>query len=205
MNCAGREPAVKGAAVAARVDDRQSLRSTGDFAGDIVPASPISSRRQRDIDPIERSKKRRRVGGDLYGREAVEHFAEGRLGRGAQNDRASVVLDQLVEDGCDRPQDAGRQRLRFVEDQHAGGEIVDLAQLRSAVREQGFEQLHGRGDDQRRVPVLARKPGTRGLLLRTRAERAVMLEHRVGADGLPEDAGGLLDDAGERDRIYDPA
>ena len=36
------------------------------------------------------------------------------------------------------------------------------------------------------------------------AERAVMFEHCVGADSLAEDAGGLLDNAGERDCVYDP-
>ena len=89
------------------------------------------------------------------------------------------MLDQLVEDGCNRPQHTGWQGLRLVEHQDAASQVVQLAQMGRAVREQGFEQLHRRGDDQWRVPVLARHPGSCSLCLWSGTERAMMLEDGV--------------------------
>ena len=52
---------------------------------------------------------------------------------------------------------------QIVQHHHAASQIVQLAAPRPAGREQALEDLHGRGDDDRHVPVLGRavQPGRR--------------------------------------------
>ena len=57
----------------------------------------------------------------------------------------------------DGQQKIERQHLRFVEDDDAVRDVVQFAAARGAVGKEGFEELHGGGHDNRRVPVFRGK------------------------------------------------
>src|SRR5437868_15194891 len=71
VNCARREPTMKGAAVAARVDDRQSLRGICDFGRDLIPGLALPRRGHRNIDPVQGPEERRRIWRDFNRRETL--------------------------------------------------------------------------------------------------------------------------------------
>ena len=81
----------------------------------------------------------------------------GRLGGGAHDDRAMIVLRQFFDGLHDGQQQLERQHLRFVEDDDGTCDVVQLAAARGAVGKEGFEELHGGGHDNRRVPVFRGK------------------------------------------------
>ncbi|MCR6700788.1 MAG: hypothetical protein NVV68_06425 [Dokdonella sp.] len=194
--------------VAAVVDDAQHLH---------VPAQEVRKRRvveRPDMtrsDALERAIEPGRIGGKLVHafQTAIEAvlLAQRRLGGGAQHGADAIVARQLLQQLHARAQQMQRQGLRLVQDHHAARDVVQLPALRGPIREQALEELHSRGNDDGRIPVLHRQPA---LLFRLQLglgvleERAMVLEDRVlaeVAEGLAEDAGGLLDDAGERNHI----
>ena len=79
------------------------------------------------------------------------------LGGGAHDDAAAVVLRQFFDGLHDRQQQIERQHLRFVEDDDRACNVVQLAAARGAISKEGFEELHGGGHDNRRVPVFRGK------------------------------------------------
>ena len=81
----------------------------------------------------------------------------GWLGGGAHDDAAVVVLRQFFDGLHDGQQKIERQHLRFVEDDDGACDVVQLAAARGAVGKEGFEELHGGGHDNRRVPVFRGK------------------------------------------------
>ena len=81
----------------------------------------------------------------------------GRLGGGAHDDAAAVVLRQFFDGLHDGQQKIERQHLRFVEDDDGACDVVQFAAARGAVGKEGFEELHGGGHDNRRVPVFRGK------------------------------------------------
>ena len=104
------------------------------------------------------------------------------LGGGAQHDARSPVSRQLVERGHTGTQVLERERLCLVQNDHAVRDVVQLSAARRPVAEQAFEELHGGGDDDRRVPVLHRQPQLVPRLPLADSilvERAVMLDHEV--------------------------
>ena len=142
---------------------------------------------------------------------------ECRLRRRRQHDACAVVRSELAQTVEDGREQARRQRLGLVEDDDAPGEVVKLARLAPAIREQALEQLHGRRDDDRRVPILGRKPlpdsgRRRAFFLFGGAAfdgGRMMLEHDPAPvpgtplEDLPVHLGGLLGDGRERDRYHD--
>ena len=136
------------------------------------------------------------------------------LGGGAEDDRAAVVAREFVERLRARREQRARQGLRFVEDDDAAGDIVQLAAARGARGEQALEELHIGGDDDRRGPVLHGElelvlvghravgvPRVRPPLV---LDGRMMLQHDLVAQHAAEDRGGLVDDGGERDGVDDP-
>src|SRR5207247_1976073 len=96
-----------------------------------------------------------------------------------------------------------RQGLALVEDNHAPGDVVQLAAAAGFVAEQALKELHVGRDDDRRIPVLSATG--RGLerrlvsvLIAGRLGQAVMLENewivRADTQSSSQDAGVLLQD-----------
>ena len=135
----------------------------------------------------------------------------GWLGGGAHDDAAAVVLRQFFDSLHDGQQQIERQHLRFVEDDDGACDAVQLAAARGAVSKEGFEELHGGGHDNRRVPVFRGKAQFvfGGLILQFAViEGAVVFQHGLLAQfakGFAELGGVLFDDAGEGDDVDDAA
>ena len=109
----------------------------------------------------------------------------------------------------DGQQQIERQHLRFVEDDDGACDVVQFAAARGAVGKEGFEELHGGGHDNRRVPVFRGKAQFvfGGLILQFAVvEGAVVFQYGLFAQfakGFAEFGGILFDDAGERNDVND--
>lgn len=116
-------------------------------------------------------------------------------------------MRQFFDDLHDRQQQIKRQHLRFVENDDGACDVVQLAAARGAVGEEGFEELHGGGYDNRRVPVLRGKAQFvfGNLILQFAVvEGAVVFQHSLFAqfaEGFAKFGGILFDDAGEGDDV----
>nr|WP_284540040.1 hypothetical protein [Pleomorphomonas sp. T1.2MG-36] len=133
-------------------------------------------------------------------------IAERRLRRRAEHHGCAVVVGQFLDGPHDRDQERSRQRLRLVEHDHRTGDVVQFATARRSVREQALEQLHVGGDDDRRVPVLARKlqlVSVGAAFLPFLVERRMVFENSVVAEHLAEDVGRLVDHRREGDGVDD--
>ena len=85
---------------------------------------------------------------------------------------------------CELFQKIERQHLRFVKDDDGACDVVQLAAARGAVGKEGFEELHGGGHDNRRVPVFRGKAQFvfGGLILQFAVvEGAVVFQHGLFA------------------------
>ena len=131
----------------------------------------------------------------------------GWLGGGAHDDAAAIVLRQFFDGLHDGQQKIERQHLRFVEDDDGACDVVQLAAARGAVGKEGFEELHGGGHDNRRVPVFRGKAQFvfGGLILQFAVvEGAVVFQYGLFAQfakGFAKFGGILFDDAGERNDV----
>jgi len=105
------------------------------------------------------------------------------------------VAGKQVQDAQDRLQELRRQQLCFIQHDDAIDDIVQLAAARSTGREQGFEELHAGGNDNGRVPVLARQAAAKVLTTGVGLGVAVVLDDRL-AKNASKHLGGLFDDAG---------
>ena len=169
-----------------------------------------------DPDPLEEAVEvggvRRQLGDRLLGEEAFESG----LGCRAKDGTNTVVGHQLPDRrqaGLEIPE---RQHLCFVEDDHALGDVVNLAAARGLMRIERLEELHIGGDHDRNIPIL------RGQLQFDRhvighvtgrvtlsvpellpVEVSMVLEHILLAEDILENRGVLLDDAGVGDDVND--
>ena len=130
------------------------------------------------------------------------------LGRGAEHG-GRVIVDGQFSDGLHAGLEIGQgKHLRFVKNDDALCQIVQLAAFGRAVGEQGFKKLHVCGHDDRRVPVFRRQPHPFGkgcpLGVRAAVHTRVVLEHVLRAQNLAEFVRRLFDDAGVRNDINDP-
>ncbi len=75
-----------------------------------------------------------------------------------EHDGRAVVLAEIAQRVEHRIEQAVRERLGFIQDDHAVCQPVNLPALAAHVRKQALEELHGRGDDDRRVPILGGQP-----------------------------------------------
>ena len=82
---------------------------------------------------------------------------------------------------------------------------MEFAAARGARGEERLEELDVGGDDQRGIPVFDGELAGRGVAVGRWLEVAVVFEEGVVAEGVAEDLGVLLDDAGKGDRVDDAA
>ena len=131
----------------------------------------------------------------------------GWLGGGAHDDAAAVVLRQFFDGLHNGQQKIERQHLRFVEDDDGACDVMQFAAARGAVGKEGFEELHGGGHDNRRVPVFRGKAQFvfSGFVLQFAVVKGAMVfQHSLFAQfakGFAKFGGILFDDAGERDDV----
>ena len=207
---------VKFAGAAAGVDDGEHAVVVGKFVGQGRPFGGHGEiGRKANVDAFEGCVEGVRVvhefGGIVETAQAhrwVEVVGGGQcgLGGGAQHDGNAVVADQEAQDIEDGLQEFGRQLLGFVEDQHAADESVQLAAAGGAGGEEGFEELHVGGDDERRVPVFAGEARGAGFVGGIAFGLAVVFDDAFAAqrgEDIAEDVGGLLDDAGVGNGVDD--
>ena len=101
-------------------------------------------------------------------------------------------------------QKVGRQLLRFVQHNDAAHDVVQLAAARGFGGEQGLEQLHVGGDDQRCIPVFASEAAAGSFIFVGRIGLAVMLDQHLVAQRFKHVAKhicGLFNDAGVGDGV----
>ena len=164
--------------------------------------------------PLERSVEMRHIAHDFpafiggkaaQGAGFIETLVrdERRLRRRAQHQCDAVVLHQKAQYIDDRLQVVDRQKLRFIQNDDAANEVMQLATARGASGEQAFEQLHVGGDDKRCCPVFAGKPRALGFLLLIHFDIAVMFDDVFLTKNLAENGRCLFDDAGVRNRVDD--
>ncbi len=223
------------AGVAAAVDDAEHLRLLGETLHDLGIGGLLPRRASTDhIHAFQRRVKPLRIGGEfarvvdveadllapllrsaLLVGEAVAG-AQGRLGSGAEHHAGAIIGCKLIQRrhaGAQQPQ---RQGLRLVQHHHGVRDVVQLAARGGATGEQALEELHRRGDHDRRIPVLSCAAEFGETLLplvvgvldparRVPVEACVMLQHAViRPERLAEDRGGLLDDRGVGDDVDHP-
>ena len=201
---------VQAAGVAAVIDDNEHLRVFGKFGEQVG----VGLR----ADVLHGGAAQLREEGFRFGRDFAHVFKaaieavfglHGRLGGGAHDDAATVVLRQFFDGLHDGQQKIEWQHLRFVEDDDGACDVVQLAAARGAVGKEGFEELHGGGHDNRRIPVFRGKAQFvfGGLILQFAVvESAVVFQHGLFAQfakGFAKFGGILFDDAGERDDVND--
>ena len=131
----------------------------------------------------------------------------GGLGGGAHHYAATVASRQLFDSLHHGQQQVKRQHLRFVENNHAAGDIVQLAAARGTVGKQRFEKLHGGGYHHGHIPVFG---GLAQLVFAVLVfefavvEGAVVFQYGGFAqitEGFAELGGVLLDDAGKGNHV----
>ena len=101
-----------------------------------------------------------------------------------------------------------RQHLRFVEDNDAIGQIVQLTAPGGAGGIHGLKKLYCRGDHHRHVPIL-RGQRFPDILRRCAVEEVelhtgMVLQHIAASQNIPEHLGVLVDDRGIRNHINYP-
>ena len=193
----------------AAVDDHQPLRRSREGLDQLVVGTIAEALQTNALQLLVQAKG---FGRELalrpQGQSPLElRRGDGRLRRGAQHDRASVIARELVERREARAKDRQRDRLRLVEHDHGLGEIMQPPAARRAIGVQALEQLDvGRHDDgrgpvlHRETQLVARLPARDVRLVDGR----VVLENDFLAENLAKNGGRLVDDRGERDRIDDP-
>ena len=100
-----------------------------------------------------------RVWGNLlqrkFWRKLLEKWFQCRLGGGAEHGRSVAVPYQLCNGTAARFQIIQRQGLRFIKNDHAVGQVVQLAATAAAVGVQRLKKLYGCGHHNGGVPVFA--------------------------------------------------
>lgn len=99
-----------------------------------------------------------------------------------------------------------RELLGLVQDNHRASQVVQFSATAGTISEERLVELHGRGHDKGRVPILRCEPT--GRALSADIESAVVLNHRIRYAGQrrknpAEHSCILLDYAGEGDDVND--
>ena len=198
---------VIGALSAQQVIDRARLRAGVDDAQRLlVPVQPTGQlliRQQagtRERDAPEGVKVY--AGADLPCRSAGQELRKEPAERGlrgrAQDGCDAIALHQLGNCVHAGAQIGQRQHLRFVEDDDAARDVVQLAAAARMAGEQRLKELHGRRHDDGAVPVLdglrLADLLRRGLVADVVQRAAVMLQHVFPAEDLRKLPRVLLDD-----------
>ena len=202
---------VQAAGVAAVVDDDEYLRVFAEFGEQVGVALLPNMLHGGAAQLREEGFWFRRDFAHVF-KAAIEAVCRlhGGLGSGAHHDAAAVVLRQFFDGLHDGQEEIGRQHLRFVKDDDATGDVVQFAAARGAVGKEGFEELHGGSDDDRRVPVFRGAAQFVFAVLVFQfavVEGAVVFQNRFvkRGEGFAELGGVLFDDAGEGDDVDDAA
>jgi hypothetical protein len=185
------------------------LRLRGSLPGDLAERR-LGGKLPLVSDPPEPGIQRLRVGDHVGHRQAMERgeLPVGRLSGRREQHRRPEALGQHPQRRQDRQQQPVRQRLHLIQHQHRAGQPVQLAYGRWPVVKQRLEQLHGRGDHERCVPVLRRQPAPPGPAVPAFVEispTVVFQHHRVFAWAVqqpPVYLGVLLGDRDERHRHH---
>jgi hypothetical protein len=109
-----------------------ALATRPHFFGGTFPRPRIIGRHYFVVDPLQLSEELDRVGSDLSDSwKATEclRFVESGLGRCAQDYRHSILRYELSQSIKNRVQEVRRHCLRFVENNHAARNSVQLATL----------------------------------------------------------------------------
>lgn len=108
------------------------------------------------------------LGSPAFGGELADFgvkMIEGRLSGGREDHGGAVALGQPGQGGQGGDGEILRQGLNLVEEDDAARQPVELAAGGRAVGEEGFEDLHAGGDDERGVPVFGVPAGDAAGLL----------------------------------------
>ena len=141
-------------------------------------------------------------------RQRVKQRLQSWLGGRAQNGGDAVGLHQLADGRHTGAQIGHGQGLRFVKDDDAARNVVQLAAAGRAVGKQGFKELYGGRDDHGGVPIF----GCQCFAVKARVKFA--FRHRKICAGMvlydvfftqypAEHLGGLVDDRGVGDHVDD--
>lgn len=184
------------------VDDAEDLGGVSDSFGQDV----VGERRQRFYgDAFEVQEELVGAVDDLlYVLQAeveIVTMLDGGLRGGAEDDRAVVVQGELTERFDAWAEIGCGERLGFVEDDHAAGNVVEFSATGRTIREERFEELDIGGYDDWSIPVFAGQTGA--MILFVRFEVAVMFEDGIVAKDPAEYRSVLFDDAGERNDVND--
>ena len=192
----------------AAVDDAQHLLLRAQFLGQRRIGAFADA---AEGDAAEGFVQLRGVGADFLRAElrgkGLNQIVQNRLGGRAQHRAGPEVRHQAGDRPHTGQQGVHGQHLRLVKDDHAVGDVVQLAALGGAVGMDGFKELHRRGHDHRRIPVLAGQAlaalFTTCLLIGIENCAAVVLEDVVLPEDVPEYEGVLFDDGGVGNHIDD--
>ena len=160
--------------------------------------------------PLEKFKQLIRIGHDFplnkCRRKLLKPLSQCGLRCRTKHRRCAVMLHQLADCRYARNQIRKRQHLRFVKNNHAVGNVVQLSAFRCSRRIKRFKKLHRRRNHHRRIPVFARQPFPislrRFLAVIRNLDLTVMLQHVFRAQHLGKNVGILLDDARIRNHVY---
>ncbi len=137
-----------------------------------------------------------------------EQRPQGGLGGGAEDGAGPVALHQLGDGKDTGPQTRHRQHLRFIKDDDAPRQVVQLAAAGGAGGKQRFKKLDRRGDHHRHIPIFGglRQPDLLGTWVFAQVVQhpGVVLQHVLFPQYLPKDLGVLFDDGGIGQNIDHP-
>ena len=98
------------------------------------------------------------LGGGVAGQKRRKQRVQRWLGGGAEDCGGVEVADELGDGGDAGAQVRDGQHLRFIEDDDALGQVVELPAFGGTVAVDGLEELHRCGHHHRHIPIL-RSPG----------------------------------------------